>query len=178
MMLAATGFVHKPENIGIVASTGCNTVYSSTYPYNPYLIPGPIRYLKTARRRRWEFERAESARLAEKETVGDRWRRCDVRHRVSSLSRLLASGMDIKVLVLDTQVYSNTGGQPQRHPFRDRMPRWLRLAETRTARVSGVKSYRRFVSCIPMSMSRKRRRRTLTIFIKQSWRRTNTRAQR
>ena len=28
-----------------------------------------------------------------------------------SLSRMLASGMDIKVLVLDTQVYSNTGGQ-------------------------------------------------------------------
>jgi len=28
-----------------------------------------------------------------------------------SLSRLLMSGMDIKVLVLDTQVYSNTGGQ-------------------------------------------------------------------
>jgi pyruvate/2-oxoacid:ferredoxin oxidoreductase beta subunit len=28
-----------------------------------------------------------------------------------SLSRMLASGMDLKVLVLDTQVYSNTGGQ-------------------------------------------------------------------
>ena len=28
-----------------------------------------------------------------------------------SLSRMLASGMDIKVFVLDTQVYSNTGGQ-------------------------------------------------------------------
>jgi pyruvate/2-oxoacid:ferredoxin oxidoreductase beta subunit len=28
-----------------------------------------------------------------------------------SLSRMLASGMDIEVLVLDTQVYSNTGGQ-------------------------------------------------------------------
>jgi pyruvate/2-oxoacid:ferredoxin oxidoreductase beta subunit len=28
-----------------------------------------------------------------------------------SLSRMLASGMDVKVLVLDTQVYSNTGGQ-------------------------------------------------------------------
>ena len=39
MMLAATGFVHRPENIGIVASTGCNTVYGSTYPYNPYIVP-------------------------------------------------------------------------------------------------------------------------------------------
>ena len=28
-----------------------------------------------------------------------------------SLSRMLASGMNIKVFVLDTQVYSNTGGQ-------------------------------------------------------------------
>jgi pyruvate/2-oxoacid:ferredoxin oxidoreductase beta subunit len=28
-----------------------------------------------------------------------------------SLSRMLASGMNIKVLVIDTQVYSNTGGQ-------------------------------------------------------------------
>ena len=38
MMLAATGFVYGRENIGIVASTGCNTVYTSTYPYNPYQV--------------------------------------------------------------------------------------------------------------------------------------------
>jgi pyruvate ferredoxin oxidoreductase beta subunit len=38
MMLAATGFVYGQENIGMVASTGCNTVYTSTYPYNPYRI--------------------------------------------------------------------------------------------------------------------------------------------
>jgi pyruvate ferredoxin oxidoreductase beta subunit len=35
-----------------------------------------------------------------------------------SLSRVLASGMDIKVLVLDTQVYSNTGGQASTSTFR------------------------------------------------------------
>jgi pyruvate ferredoxin oxidoreductase beta subunit len=34
-----------------------------------------------------------------------------------SLSRMLASGMDIKVLVLDTQVYSNTGGQSSTATF-------------------------------------------------------------
>ncbi len=34
-----------------------------------------------------------------------------------SLSRLLASGMDINVLVLDTQVYSNTGGQASTASF-------------------------------------------------------------
>jgi pyruvate/2-oxoacid:ferredoxin oxidoreductase beta subunit len=34
-----------------------------------------------------------------------------------SLSRMLASGMDIKVLILDTQVYSNTGGQASTGSF-------------------------------------------------------------
>jgi pyruvate/2-oxoacid:ferredoxin oxidoreductase beta subunit len=34
-----------------------------------------------------------------------------------SLSRMLASGMDVKVLVLDTQVYSNTGGQASTATF-------------------------------------------------------------
>ena len=35
-----------------------------------------------------------------------------------SLSRMLASGMDIKVIVLDTQVYSNTGGQASTGSFK------------------------------------------------------------
>ena len=39
MMLAATGFVYGPESIALVAATGCNTVYGSTYPYNPFLVP-------------------------------------------------------------------------------------------------------------------------------------------
>src|SRR5437660_10787952 len=34
-----------------------------------------------------------------------------------SLSRLLASGMNVKVFVLDTQVYSNTGGQASTSSF-------------------------------------------------------------
>src|SRR5207247_2199093 len=34
-----------------------------------------------------------------------------------SLSRMLMSGMDIKVIVLDTQVYSNTGGQASTSTF-------------------------------------------------------------
>ena len=39
MLVAATRQVHGPESMGIVAATGCNTVYGSTYPYNPYLVP-------------------------------------------------------------------------------------------------------------------------------------------
>lgn len=34
-----------------------------------------------------------------------------------SLSRMMASGMNIKVLILDTQVYSNTGGQTSTASF-------------------------------------------------------------
>ena len=39
-----------------------------------------------------------------------------------SLSRMLASSMDINVLILDKQVYSNTGGQASTVP--DRRRRW------------------------------------------------------
>src|SRR5437588_10462593 len=38
MMCAATGSKYG-EDWGIVAATGCNTVYTSTYPYNPYMVP-------------------------------------------------------------------------------------------------------------------------------------------
>src|SRR5215207_8188090 len=39
MLVVATGQVHGPESMAIVAATGCNTVFGSTYPYNPYLVP-------------------------------------------------------------------------------------------------------------------------------------------
>src|SRR5204863_3133151 len=39
MLVAATRQVHGAESMGVVASTGCNTVFGSTYPYNPYLVP-------------------------------------------------------------------------------------------------------------------------------------------
>ena len=38
MMCSATGSKYG-DQWGIVAATGCNTVYTSTYPYNPYLVP-------------------------------------------------------------------------------------------------------------------------------------------
>jgi len=118
MMLAATGFVHKPENIGIVAATGCNTVYGSTYPYNPYLVPwtnslfenGPAAAMGV--RARWDQMGWQKKRLW---VIGGDGAMYDIGFQ--SLSRLLASGMDIKVLVLDTQVYSNTGGQASTASF-------------------------------------------------------------
>ncbi len=118
MMLAATGFVHKGENIGIVAATGCNTVYSSTYPYNPYLVPWTNSLFENAPatamgvRARWDQMGWREKRLW---VIGGDGAMYDIGFQ--SLSRMLASGMDIKVLVLDTQVYSNTGGQASTASF-------------------------------------------------------------
>src|ERR671923_1424737 len=112
MMLAATGFVHKPENIGIVAATGCNTVYGSTYPYNPYLIPWTNSLFENAPadamgiRARWDQRGWEYKKVW---VIGGDGAMYDIGFQ--SLSRMLASGMDVNVFVLDTQVYSNTGGQ-------------------------------------------------------------------
>ncbi|MBM3214469.1 thiamine pyrophosphate-binding protein [Candidatus Poribacteria bacterium] len=112
MMLASTGFQYGRENIGIVAATGCNTVYTSTYPYNPYLVPWTNSLFENAPadamgiRVRWNQMGWENKRLW---VVGGDGAMNDIGFQ--SLSRMLVSGMDIKVLVLDTQVYSNTGGQ-------------------------------------------------------------------
>ena len=39
MLVTATRQVNGPESMGIVAATGCNTVFGSTYPFNPFLVP-------------------------------------------------------------------------------------------------------------------------------------------
>ena len=119
MMLAATGFVYGRDNIGMVASTGCNTVYTSTYPYNPYQIAWTNSLFENAPavamgiRARWDAQGWQSKRLW---IVGGDGAMNDIGFQ--SLSRMLASGMDIKVIVLDTQVYSNTGGQTSTSSFK------------------------------------------------------------
>jgi pyruvate ferredoxin oxidoreductase beta subunit len=112
MMVAATAFTHGPEGMAIVAATGCNTVYTSTYPYNPYLVPWTNSLFENAPavalgvRAKWDQRGWQEKRLW---VLGGDGAMYDIGFQ--SLSRMLASGMDIKVLVLDTQVYSNTGGQ-------------------------------------------------------------------
>ena len=118
MMLAATGFVHGRENIGIVNATGCSSVYVSTYPYNPYLVTWTNSLFENAPadamgvRARWNQQGWESKRLW---VIGGDGAMLDI--GFGSLSRMLMSGLDIKVLVLDTQVYSNTGGQASTSSF-------------------------------------------------------------
>jgi len=118
MMLAATGFVYGEQSVGIVASTGCNTVYSSTYPYNPFLVPwtnslfenGPADAIGV--RMRWDQSGLQDKKIW---VVGGDGAMLDIGFQ--SLSRMMSSGLDINVIVLDTQVYSNTGGQASTATF-------------------------------------------------------------
>ncbi len=111
MMCSATGAKHG-DQWGIVAATGCNTVYTSTYPYNPYLIPWTNSLFENAPadamgvRTRWNQMGWEDKPIW---CIGGDGAMFDIGFQ--SLSRMLASGLNVKVFILDTQVYSNTGGQ-------------------------------------------------------------------
>jgi pyruvate/2-oxoacid:ferredoxin oxidoreductase beta subunit/NAD-dependent dihydropyrimidine dehydrogenase PreA subunit len=111
MMCSATGNKFG-DDWGIVAATGCNTVYTSTYPYNPYLVPWTNSLFENAPtyaigvRMRWDQMGWGKKPLW---CIGGDGAMFDIGFQ--ALSRMFASGMNIKVFVLDTQVYSNTGGQ-------------------------------------------------------------------
>lgn len=118
MMLAATGFVHGPNSVGLVAATGCNTVYGSTYPYNPFLVPWSnslfenVATVAMGVRARWDQMGYRDKKLW---AIGGDGAMLDIGFQ--ALSRLLMSGMNVNVIVLDTQVYSNTGGQTSTSSF-------------------------------------------------------------
>lgn len=111
MLCSATGVKHG-NDWGIIAATGCNTVYTSTYPYNPYLVPWSNSLFENAPayamglRSRWDQMGWEDKPIW---CIGGDGAMFDIGFQ--SLSRMLAAGANIKVFVLDTQVYSNTGGQ-------------------------------------------------------------------
>ena len=138
--------------LGIANSTGCSSVWASTYPFNPYPFPwvnhlfqdspsiaigvfeGQMRKMAdnflAVRRAEAELAGEFDTKAFEKEHAAFDWRQftdeefdlcppmvamggdgamLDIGFQ--NLSRLLASGKPIRVVVLDTQVYSNTGGQ-------------------------------------------------------------------
>ena len=145
----------KPQpraEMGIINSTGCSSVWGSTWPFNPYPFPwsnhlfqdspsialgvfeGHMRKMadgfKALRMARLELEgKYNAAEQREfftyfdwKQFSDDEWLLCPPVVAVGgdgamydigfqNLSRVLASGHPVKVMVLDTQVYSNTGGQ-------------------------------------------------------------------
>jgi pyruvate-ferredoxin/flavodoxin oxidoreductase len=138
--------------VGITNSTGCSSVWGSTWPYNPYPFPwvnhlfqdapsiaigifeGQMRkmadgFAEVRRARKlvdgtwdperdgpelldltWEdFDDTEFKLCPPILSIGGDGAMLDIGFQ--NLSRLMASGKPIRVLVLDTQVYSNTGGQ-------------------------------------------------------------------
>lgn len=117
MLCSATGAKYG-DQWGIIAATGCNTVYTSTYPYNPYLVPWTNSLFENAPadamgvRARWNQKGWADKPLW---CIGGDGAMFDIGFQ--SLSRMLASGMNIKIFVLDTQVYSNTGGQASTSTF-------------------------------------------------------------
>lgn len=142
---------HGRARLAMTNSTGCSSVWASTYPYNPYPFPwvnhlfqdapsvaigvfeGHMRKMAdghaAVRRARalaegsWtEALEQELADLTWQGFTDEEFELCppiiamggdgamlDIGFQ--NLSRLLASGKPIRVVVLDTQVYSNTGGQ-------------------------------------------------------------------
>lgn len=117
MLCAATGSKHG-DQWGLVAATGCNTVYTSTYPYNPYLVPWTNSLFENAPadaigvRMRWDQMGWKDKPIW---CIGGDGAMFDIGFQ--PLSRLFASGINVKVFVLDTQVYSNTGGQASTATF-------------------------------------------------------------
>jgi len=139
-------------SLGITNSTGCSSVWGSTYPYNPYPFPwvnhlfqdapsvaigvfeGHMRkmgdhFLSIRRAEQLvdgSYDEAAFRTLALefdwKQFTDEEFHLCPPILSIGgdgammdigfqNLSRLMASGKPIRVMVLDTQVYSNTGGQ-------------------------------------------------------------------
>ena len=147
-----------PSGAIVANSTGCSSVYSSTFPFNAYKDPWvnslfqdaqplakgifegisaqaltDIRALRTARLEiddayvperhdaemrllRWnQFSEDELALLPTVITIGGDGATYDI--GFGALSRILATNTPIKVVVLNTGAYSNTGGQASTSSF-------------------------------------------------------------
>ncbi len=139
-------------NMGIINSTGCTSVWGSTYPFNPYPFPwanhlfqdspsialgvfeGHMSKMaegfRAARQAELELSGKYSAKKHDEfftyfnweQFTDEEWELCPPVVAVGgdgamydigfqNLSRAMMSGKPIKVVVVDTQVYSNTGGQ-------------------------------------------------------------------
>lgn len=117
MALAATTSKYG-KDLAIVAATGCNSVFSSTYPFNIFNVPWTNPLFENAPatalgvRMRLNQLGKENTKLW---VFGGDGAMNDIGFQ--SLSRAVMTGEDINVLVMDTQVYSNTGGQASTATF-------------------------------------------------------------
>jgi pyruvate-ferredoxin/flavodoxin oxidoreductase len=139
-------------SMGMINSTGCTSVWGSTYPFNPYPFPWTNHLFQDSPSMAMGIFEGHMAKMAEgfkairtaelelenkykpaehdafltyfnwREFTDEEWELCPPVVAVGgdgamydigfqNLSRLMASAKPIKVVVVDTQVYSNTGGQ-------------------------------------------------------------------
>lgn len=107
LMLASTGFQYGADRVGVVAASGCDSVYGAVFPYNPYKVPWTNTLSGNAPadalgiRRSWDREGNRDRKLwvlGSMENFGGAG--------LSALTALLGSGADINVLVLDSQVFA------------------------------------------------------------------------
>jgi pyruvate-ferredoxin/flavodoxin oxidoreductase len=140
------------SSMGIVNSTGCTSVWASTYPFNPYPFPWTNHLFQDSPSMAMGIFEGHMSRMAEgfaairmaeieleggykkdkhkdfftyfnwKQFTDEEFHLCPPVVSIGgdgamydigfqNLSRMMMSGKPIKVLVLDTQLYSNTGGQ-------------------------------------------------------------------
>jgi pyruvate-ferredoxin/flavodoxin oxidoreductase len=139
------------SSLGMINSTGCTSVWASTYPYNPYPFPWTNHLFQDSTSMAMGIfeghmvkmaEGFRAIRMAEAELAGKNFEtaRKDLTYfnwrdftdeeyllcppvvavggdgamydiGFQNLSRMMMSGKPVKVMILDTQVYSNTGGQ-------------------------------------------------------------------
>jgi pyruvate-ferredoxin/flavodoxin oxidoreductase len=138
--------------LGMANSTGCSSVWGSTYPFNPYPFPWVNHLFQdapsiaigifeahmrkmadgfvTVRRAKLELAGEYDPKVHDPALAKFSWHHFTDEEMAlcppifatggdgamldigfQNLSRLMASGKPIRVMVLDTQVYSNTGGQ-------------------------------------------------------------------
>ncbi|MCW5515738.1 2-oxoacid:acceptor oxidoreductase family protein [Muriicola sp. Z0-33] len=140
------------SNMGMLNSTGCTSVWGSTWPFNPYPFPWANHLFQDSPSMAMGIFEGHMAKMAEgfkairkaeleldgkydatehddfftyftwQQFSDEEWLLCppvvtlggdgamyDIGFQ--NLSRMMASGKPIKVIVVDTQVYSNTGGQ-------------------------------------------------------------------
>ena len=140
------------SSMGMTNSTGCTSVWGSTYPFNPYPFPWANHLFQDSPSMAMGIFEGHMAKMAEgfktirkaelelngkydpsehdefftyfnwHQFTDEEWLLCppvvalggdgamyDIGFQ--NLSRMMASGKPIKVIVVDTQVYSNTGGQ-------------------------------------------------------------------
>jgi pyruvate-ferredoxin/flavodoxin oxidoreductase len=143
------------SRMGMINSTGCTSVWGSTYPFNPYPFPWTNHLFQDSPSMAMGIFEGHMAKMADgfravrkaelelsgseggydpakhdealtyfdwRDFTDEEWELCPPVVAVGgdgamydigfqNLSRLMASGKPVKVLVVDTQVYSNTGGQ-------------------------------------------------------------------